>query len=155
MSAKVVDGVLRLRSRAHAAVDEEARRDTMRNHAATHLLHATLRNILGEDVHQAGSLVHAPNLRFDFTFGRALTPEELRGVEDEVNRAILTNADVHAREMPLQEALASGAMALFGETYGDVVRVVEAGAASQHFGGIPTNLPRGIGHFLITPARGT
>src|SRR5438105_4415308 len=127
MSAKVVDGVLRLRSRAHAAVDEEARRDTMRNHTATHLLHATLRNILGEDVHQAGSLVHAPNLRFDFTFGRALTPDELRRVEDEVNRAILANADVHARTMPLQEALATGAMALFGETYGDVVRVVEAG----------------------------
>ncbi|TME73015.1 MAG: alanine--tRNA ligase [Chloroflexi bacterium] len=99
MSAKVVDGVLRVRSRAHAAVDEEARRDTMRNHTATHLLHATLRNILGEDVHQAGSLVHAPNLRFDFTFGRALTPDELRRVEDEVNRAILANA-VDRRRRP-------------------------------------------------------
>ncbi|OLB94877.1 MAG: hypothetical protein AUI15_16435, partial [Actinobacteria bacterium 13_2_20CM_2_66_6] len=150
MSAKVVDGVLRLRSRAHAAVDEEARRDTMRNHTATHLLHATLRNILGEDVHQAGSLVHAPNLRFDFTFGRALTPEELRRVEDEVNRAILTNADVHAREMPLQEALASGAMALFGETYGDVVRVVEAGPSRELCGGTHCHCTGDIGLFLIT-----
>src|SRR6266576_2290499 len=117
MSAKVVDGVLRVSAQAHAAVDESVRRDTMRNHTATHPLHATLRHLFGEDVHQAGSLVHAPNLRFDFTFGRALTPEELRRVEDEVNRAILANADVHAREMPLQEALASGAMALFGETH--------------------------------------
>jgi alanyl-tRNA synthetase len=150
MSAKVVDGVLRLRSRAHAAVDEDARRDTMRNHTATHLLHATLRNLLGEDVHQAGSLVHAPNLRFDFTFGRALTPEELRRVEDEVNRAILANADVHAREMPLQEALASGAMALFGETYGDVVRVVEAGPSRELCGGTHCHCTGDIGLFLIT-----
>src|SRR5712692_6109189 len=150
MSAKVVDGVLRLRSRAHAAVDEEVRRDTMRNHTATHLLHATLRNILGEDVHQAGSLVHAPNLRFDFTFGRALTPDELRRVEDEVNRAILANADVHARTMPLQEALASGAMALFGETYGDVVRVVEAGPSRELCGGTHCHCTGDIGLFLIT-----
>src|SRR2546430_7628093 len=149
MSAKVVDGVLRLRSRAHAAVDEEARRDTMRNHTATHLLHATLRNLLGEDVHQAGSLVHAPNLRFDFTFGRALTPDELRRVEDEVNRAILANADVHAREMPLQEALASGAMALFGETYGDDVRVGEAGPSREVCGGARFHRPRGIRLFFI------
>ena len=150
MSAKIVDGVLRLRSRAHAAVDEEVRRDTMRNHTATHLLHATLRNILGEDVHQAGSLVHAPNLRFDFTFGRALTPEEQRRVEDEVNRAILANADVHARTMPLQEALATGAMALFGETYGDVVRVVEAGPSRELCGGTHCHCTGDIGLFLIT-----
>src|SRR5256886_11472804 len=76
MSAKVVDGVLRAGARAHAAVDADLRRDTMRNHTATHLLHATLRRLFGEDVHQAGSLVHAPNLRFDFTFNRALSPEE-------------------------------------------------------------------------------
>ncbi len=113
MSAKVVDGVLRLRSRAHAAVDGEARRDTMRNHTATHLLHATLRDILGEDVHQAGSLVHA-------------------------------------RTMPLQEALASGAMALFGETYGDVVRVVEAGPSRELCGGTHCHCTGDIGLFLIT-----
>src|SRR5439155_232962 len=73
MSTKVVDGVLRAGARAHAAVDADLRRDTMRNHTATHLLHATLRRLFGEDVHQAGSLVHAPNLRFDFTFNRALS----------------------------------------------------------------------------------
>src|SRR2546428_10342100 len=111
MSAKDVDGVLRLRSRAHAAVDAEARRDTMRNHTATHLLHATLRNLLGEDVHQAGSLVHPPNLRFDFTFGRALTPEELRRVEDEVKRASLAYAAPPPPAMTPPEALASRAVA--------------------------------------------
>ena len=150
MSAKVVDGVLRLSARARAVVDEEARRDTMRNHTATHLLHATLRNLFGEDVHQAGSLVHAPNLRFDFTFGRALTAEELQRVEDEVNRAILTNDDVRARQMPLQEALATGAMALFGETYGDVVRVVEAGPSRELCGGTHCHCTGDIGLFLIT-----
>src|SRR5438093_477456 len=150
MSTKVVDGVLRAGARAHAAVDADLRRDTMRNHTATHLLHATLRRLFGEDVHQAGSLVHAPNLRFDFTFGRALTAEELGRVEDEVNRAILANADVHARSMPLQEALASGAMALFGETYGDVVRVVEAGPSRELCGGTHCHCTGDIGLFLIT-----
>ncbi len=150
MSAKVVDGVLRLRAPAKAVVDEELRRDTMRNHTATHLLHATLRNMFGEDVHQAGSLVHAPNLRFDFTFGRGLTPDELQRVEDEVNRAILANADVHSRVMPLQEALASGAMALFGEKYDDQVRVVEAGPSRELCGGTHCHCTGDIGLFLIT-----
>ena len=150
MSAKVVDGVLRLRAPARAVVDEELRRDTMRNHTATHLLHATLRRLFGEDVHQAGSLVHAPNLRFDFTFGRGLTPDELQRVEDEVNRAILENADVHANVMPLQDALATGAMALFGEKYDDVVRVVEAGPTSRELcGGTHCHCTGDIGLFLI------
>jgi alanyl-tRNA synthetase len=150
MSAKVVDGILRTGARATATVDPELRRDTMRNHTATHLLHATLRRMFGEDVHQAGSLVHAPNLRFDFTFNRALTPEEIQRVEDEVNAAILDNADVHARVMPLDEALASGAMALFGEKYEDVVRVVEAGPSRELCGGTHCHCTGDIGMFLIT-----
>ena len=150
MSAKVVDGVLRVSARARAAVDEELRRDTMRNHTATHLLHATLRNLFGENVHQAGSLVHAPNLRFDFTFGRALTPQELQRVEDEVNRAILDNASVHARVMPLSDALASGAMALFGEKYDDEVRVIEAGPSRELCGGTHCHCTGDIGPFIIT-----
>ena len=149
-SAKVVDGVLRVSAQAHAAVDEDLRRDTMRNHTATHLLHATLRNLFGEDVHQAGSLVHAPNLRFDFTFGRALTPHELQRVEDEVNHAILDNASVHARVMPLSDALASGAMALFGEKYDDEVRVIEAGPSRELCGGTHCHCTGDIGPFLIT-----
>jgi alanyl-tRNA synthetase len=150
MSAKVVDGVLRVSAQAHAAVDEDLRRDTMRNHTATHLLHATLRNLFGEDVHQAGSLVHAPNLRFDFTFGRALAPQELQHVEDEVNRAILDNASVHARVMPLSDALASGAMALFGEKYDDEVRVIEAGPSRELCGGTHCHCTGDVGPFLIT-----
>jgi alanyl-tRNA synthetase len=150
MSAKVVDGVLRVSARARAAVDEELRRDTMRNHTATHLLHATLRSLFGEDVHQAGSLVHAPNLRFDFTFGRALTPQEQQRVEDEVNRAILDNASVHAQVMPLSEALASGAMALFGEKYDDEVRVIEAGPSRELCGGTHCHCTGDIGPFFIT-----
>jgi len=150
MSAKVVDGVLRVSAQAHAAVDEDLRRDTMRNHTGTHLLHATLRNLFGEDVHQAGSLVHAPNLRFDFTFGRALTPQEVQRVEDEVNRAILDNASVHARVMPLSDALASGAMALFGEKYDDEVRVIEAGPSRELCGGTHCHCTGDIGPFLIT-----
>src|SRR3989475_493627 len=150
MSAKVVDGVLRVSARARAAVDEELRRDTMRNHTATHLLHATLRNLFGEDVHQAGSLVHAPNLRFDFTFNRALSPEELQRVEDEVNDAILSNEDVHAQTMPLKEALASGAIALFGAKYDNEERVVEAGVTSRELcGGTHCHCTGGIGIFLI------
>src|SRR5205823_1997349 len=150
MSTKVVDGVLRAGARAHAAVDADLRRDTMRNHTATHLLHATLRHLFGDDVHQAGSLVHAPNLRFDFTFGRGLTAEETVRVEDEVNRQILANADVHSRSMPLQEALASGAMALFGEKYDDQVRVVEAGYSRELCGGTHCHCTGDIGPFLIT-----
>ena len=150
MSAKVVDGVLRVSAQAHAAVDEDLRRDTMRNHTGTHLLHATLRNLFGEDVHQAGSLVHTPNLRFDFTFGRALTPQEVQRVEDEVNRAILDNASVHARVMPLSDALASGAMALFGEKYDDEVRVIEAGPSRELCGGTHCHCTGDIGPFLIT-----
>ncbi|GAC1488194.1 MAG: alanine--tRNA ligase [Candidatus Limnocylindrales bacterium] len=151
MSAKVVDGVLRTGAPAHAAVDAETRRHTMRNHTATHLLHATLRRMLGDDVHQAGSLVHAPNLRFDFTFGRALTPEELQRAEHEVNDAILANASVHADTMPLQEALASGATHLFDEKYGDQVRVVEAGPSSRELcGGTHCHCTGDIGLFLIT-----
>ena len=151
MSAKIVDGVLRVGAPVRAAVDEELRRHTMRNHTATHLLHATLRRVFGDDVHQAGSLVHAPNLRFDFTFGRSLTPEELRRVENEVNEAILTNASVHAQSMPLQDALASGATHLFDEKYGDEVRVVEAGPSSRELcGGTHCHCTGDIGLFLIT-----
>ena len=151
MSATVVDGVLRTGAPVHAAVDAELRRHTMRNHTATHLLHATLRRMLGDDVHQAGSLVHAPNLRFDFTFGRALTPDELQRAEREVNDAILTNASVHAETMPLREALASGATHLFDEKYGDQVRVVEAGPLSRELcGGTHCHCTGDIGLFLIT-----
>ena len=149
MSAKVTDGILRVGAPARAQVDEQARRDTMRNHTGTHLLHAALRRALGDDVHQAGSLVHAPNLRFDFTFGRALTPDELRQVEDDVNAAILANASVQATSMPLPEALATGALALFDEKYADVVRVIEAGPSRELCGGTHCRSTGDIGLLLV------
>jgi alanyl-tRNA synthetase len=123
----------------------------MRNHTATHLLHSTLRRILGDQVRQAGSLVHAPGLRFDLTFGRAVSPEEIRQVEREVNRVILENAPVRAEVMPLQDALASGALHLFDEKYAGDVRVVEAGPLSKELcGGTHCHSTGEIGLFLIT-----
>lgn len=107
-----------------AAVDPENRASTMRNHSAAHLLQAALREVLGDHVHQAGQLVDGARMRFDFSHFSAVTPEELRRVEDIVNQNILESHEVDVREMPIEEAKKIGAMALFGEKYGDVVRVV-------------------------------
>jgi alanyl-tRNA synthetase len=109
---------------AVARVDGALRAATARNHTATHLLHAALREILGDEVTQAGSLVAPDRLRFDFRFPRALTEAELAAVEDRVNGWILDNQDVLSAEMGREEARREGAIALFGEKYGDVVRVV-------------------------------
>ncbi len=110
---------------ALARVPRERRHDTERNHTATHLLHAALRHVLGEHVHQAGSLVAPDRLRFDFTHSGPMTPEQLASVEQMVNAGVWTAAPVNTREEKYVDAVASGAMALFGEKYGDVVRVVE------------------------------
>jgi alanyl-tRNA synthetase len=110
---------------AHASVPRPRRHDTERNHTATHLLHAALRETLGEHVHQAGSLVAPDRLRFDFTHHGPLTPAQLENVESHVNAAIWASAPVRTREEAYADAVAGGAMALFGEKYGDVVRVVE------------------------------
>jgi alanyl-tRNA synthetase len=116
--------------RVRAHVDAAARGATERNHTATHLLHAALRARLGNHVRQAGSYVGPDKLRFDFTHGQALSAEELRDVEDEVNRRILEDAPVRALSTTLDEAKRLGAMALFGEKYGDLVRMVEVGDGS-------------------------
>jgi alanyl-tRNA synthetase len=119
---------------ATARVPADRRRDTERNHTATHLLHAALRQVLGEHVHQAGSLVAPDRLRFDFTHHGPITPAQMDAIERMVNEGVWANADVRISEKPYAEAIASGAMALFGEKYGDVVRVVEIA------GGISTEL---------------
>ena len=119
-----LSGELRFES-VKARVPRDRRQDTERNHTATHLLHAALRQTLGEHVHQAGSLVAPDRLRFDFTHHGPLRPAELEEVERLVNEGIWANLDVRTTERPYQDAIASGAMALFGEKYGDLVRVVE------------------------------
>ncbi len=110
--------------KARATVPRDRRRDTERNHTATHLLHAALRQVLGEHVHQAGSLVAPDRLRFDFTHHGPLSAQQLAEVENLVNRGILDGVQLTFEQKPYAEAVAGGAMALFGEKYGDVVRVV-------------------------------
>ncbi len=115
---------------AHAVVPRGRRHDTERNHTATHLLHAALRNVLGEHVHQAGSLVSPDRLRFDFTHHGPLSHEQLVAIEAQVNAGVWAAAPVNTRESAYADAVAQGAMALFGEKYGDIVRVVEIATLS-------------------------
>ena len=124
---KVTEGVLKLGDTVSAVIDTDRRKAIMRAHTATHLLDKALRTVLGDHVHQAGSLVEADRLRFDFTHFSALTAEELAKVSAMVNEAVLEGYDVVTDELPIEEAKKRGAIALFGEKYGDVVRVVDMG----------------------------
>ena len=128
-------GCLRRRQRVEANVDAVRRLETARNHTGTHLLQWALRTVLGEHVHQAGSEVSPERIRFDFTHPTALSAEERRRVENRVNARILEGTPVETRHMPLEEARRSGAMALFGEKYGDEVRVVSIGDFSMELCG--------------------
>lgn len=118
-----------------AVVDRERREDLARNHTGTHMLQAALREVLGGQVNQAGSLVLPDRLRFDFTWPEPLSAKQLSAVEEAVNREILHALPVNITEMPLEEAKKSGAMALFGEKYGAVVRVVSVGHFSKELCG--------------------
>jgi alanyl-tRNA synthetase len=134
-----------------AEVDHEARFATMRNHTATHLLHAALRERLGTHVRQAGSAVRPDKLRFDFTHGQALSPDELRDVEDRVNEWVKASRPVRWMNMNREEAERLGAMALFGEKYGEWVRVVEVDAVSRELcGGTHVANTGEVGIFKIT-----
>jgi len=124
---KVTEGMLKIGDTVCAAIDLDRRRAIMRAHSATHLLDKALRTVLGDHVHQAGSLVEADRLRFDFTHFSALTAEELAQVSAMVNEAALAGYDIVTEEMPIEQAKQKGAIALFGEKYGDVVRVVDMG----------------------------
>jgi alanyl-tRNA synthetase len=126
----VEEGSVALGETVEAQVDVERRYDIMRNHTATHLLHRVAREVLGNHAAQAGSLVAPDRLRFDFTHNRAVTPEQLREIERRVNEWIRADTPVDWRVTGYQEAIAEGAMALFGEKYSDSVRVVTAGCAS-------------------------
>ncbi|HEX7020842.1 MAG TPA: alanine--tRNA ligase [Gemmatimonadaceae bacterium] len=141
--------------RVTARVPTDRRRDTERNHTATHLLHAALRQVLGEGVHQAGSLVAPERLRFDFTHHGPVSPEHLEEIEEIVNREIWRATPVDLREMPYQQARESGAMALFGEKYGDVVRVVTVpGFSMELCGGTHVRNTSQIGFFKIVAETG-
>jgi alanyl-tRNA synthetase len=131
-------------------VDRERRFATMRNHTATHLLHAALRGVLGTHVTQAGSLVAPDRLRFDFHHFQAVKPEEVAEIERIVNDAVMHDLAVTAEHLPYREALASGAMALFGEKYGDVVRVISIDTVSKELcGGTHLRRTGEIGAFFI------
>ena len=152
-----VEERISLRDMVTAAVDATDRDATRRNHTATHLLHAALRKVLGAHVKQAGSLVAPDRLRFDFVHFSAVTPDELLQVEKIVNAAIQKNEEVTTAVKNTQEAIASGAMALFGEKYGDNVRVVAVGDGSfstELCGGTHVRATGDIGAFLITDESG-
>ena len=145
----VGDGI-KVGDKAVTVYNEEVREATKRNHTAAHLLQAALREILGSHVEQAGQLVNDSAMRFDFTHFSALTSEELAAVENKVNEVILSACEVSSTEMPIEEAKKMGAMALFGEKYGDVVRVVKAGEFSTELcGGTHVDNAGKLGLFKI------
>jgi alanyl-tRNA synthetase len=151
----VENGILRTGEAVDLKVDTPERLATARNHTATHLLQSALRSVLGEHVKQAGSLVEPERLRFDFTHFSAVTTEELHRAEDLVNEYIMANARVDSREMAVADAVASGATALFGEKYGDNVRVVRVGDVSMELcGGTHVVAAGDIGCFKITSEGG-
>ncbi len=132
---RINEGYLRVGDAVQANVISQRREDTMRNHSATHLLHKALRDYLGPQVEQRGSLVEPERLRFDFTSPRALTPQDIVQIDEQINRWIRADFAVQTRILPLQEALQTGAMALFGEKYDDYVRVVSMGSSTELCGG--------------------
>ena len=148
-------GTLNVGDKVTAKIDTLRRNAIRRNHTAAHLLQAALRSVLGTHVEQAGQLVNDKTVRFDFTHFSALTPDEIERVEAIVNDAILGGTEVQNLEMPIEEAKKLGAMALFGEKYGDVVRVVKAGDVSVEFcGGTHVDNAGKIGLFRITSENG-
>ena len=152
---EVVEGQPKEGDAVTAAVDAERRADITRNHTATHLLHAALRGHLGTHVQQRGSLVAPDRLRFDFAHDSKVTPEQIRAVESEVNDIVLKNYGVVSKERSLSEARAEGAMALFGEKYGDRVRTISVAKDDSRYsyelcGGVHVGETAEIGAFIIT-----
>ncbi len=152
----VSKGTLKINQQVHAIVDKNNRRATALNHSATHLLHAALRELLGSHVQQKGSLVDPLRLRFDFTHPEALTNEQIRALEKAVNEQIILNTEVQTDIMSVEDALQSGAMALFGEKYGDKVRVLRMGGnySVELCGGTHVRRTGDIGIFKVISEAG-
>ncbi len=146
---QVKSGTIKVGDTVDAAVDEAARARTMRNHSATHLMHKALREVLGSHVQQKGSLVDADKTRFDFVHNQPMTDEEIRKVEIIVNTEILSNEAIRARVMAIEDAQKTGAMMLFGEKYGDEVRVLDIGSSRELCGGTHVSRTGDIGLFKI------
>ncbi len=152
---QVVNGSLKMGDQATTHVDKGFRRNTIKNHTATHLLHQALRDVLGLHVRQAGSLVDPEKLRFDFSHFAPLTPENIADLEDAVNQRILENIPVETQVLGREDAMNSGAIAFFGEKYGETVRVVGVGDYSKEFcGGAHVSSTGEIGCFKIVSERG-
>jgi len=154
-SGSLESGTLKVGDTVTATVESSVRRATMRNHSATHLLHAALRQVLGTHVSQKGSLVNTERTRFDFSHGQAVTAEEIAEIERLVNAEVLANHEVSAKLMGFDDAVASGAMALFGEKYGAEVRVLKMGSFSTELcGGTHVTRTGDIGLFKIVSEGG-
>jgi alanyl-tRNA synthetase len=144
----ITEGHLRVGDSVQAELSSQRREDTIRNHSATHLLHKALRDLLGPQVEQRGSLVEPERLRFDFTSPRPLTASDSAQIDEQVNRSIRMNLPVHTTIMPLQDALTTGAMALFGEKYDPLVRVVSMGNSVELCGGTHCQATGQIGLYI-------
>lgn len=153
---QISEGVLKVGDSVATRIDASRRAATARNHSATHLLHAALRELLGEHVAQKGSLVDAGHLRFDFSHFEAITAEDLRAIEQRVNREVLKNTPVVTDVLPIEEAKKKGAMALFGEKYDDLVRVLTMGNgySVEFCGGTHVSRTGDIGLFKIVSESG-
>ncbi len=150
-AVEIEKGSVKEGDNVQVTVDQNRRERTMRNHTATHLLHAALREILGPQVRQLGSLVSPDKLRFDYSYGQALTPEQTRQIEDKVNSEILKNTALTKEEKAIEDAKKDGAIAFFGEKYGAKVRVVTVPGFSKEFcGGTHCDRTGQIGFFVIT-----
>ncbi len=153
-SGRIVEGEVEVGDEFVARVDAEQRAKTMRNHSVTHLMHKALREVLGGHVQQKGSLVNAERTRFDFAHNAPMTEEQITKVEAIVNAEILANAATQARVMGIDEAQKSGAMMLFGEKYGDEVRVLDIGSSRELCGGTHVQRTGDIGVFKIVAESG-
>ena len=151
---ELLEGELKLGDVLNAIVDTKLRLETMRNHSATHILHKALREVLGGHVQQKGSLVDSTKTRFDFTHNAPISVAEIRRIEDIVNAEILANAATSAKVMSLDDAQKTGAMMLFGEKYGEEVRVLEIGSSKELCGGTHVQRTGDIGSFKIISESG-